>query len=230
MSQPTDATHRNAGGDFFKPHGQHQWMQWSGMHWLHVGMIEEKLTSLQEAPMPVLPLQVGTAPAPAPALRVTRTLARGASCATSPTFAPAPMPPVAPKWGCTPEAKVPFTHYFLTYTFVGSRVTCNPPPLDTDQDVLVLIHECNRGVMERKMREDGYVREGSNPAELVNNVDKESVFFSYRKGDMNYIVTSSATFYERFVTATRLAAKYNLMKKSERIQLFQAVLYGKWWA
>lgn len=126
--------------------------------------------------------------------------------------------------------EVPFTNYFAQYRFVGSRVTCNPPPLDTDQDVLVHVHQTNMAIVQSKLQAAGFVREGSNPAELNAEAHKDIVFHSFRKGDMNYIITSDPQFYERFSTATELARKWNLLEKSDRIQLFQAVLYGKWWA
>lgn len=142
------------------------------------------------------------------------------------------QPSAAPMWKC-PSLPEPvgagFAHYFTKYQFVGSRITCSPPPLDTDQDVLVLVHQSNHAVMELKILEAGFVKEGSLPAEMENAANRDSVFHSYRKGDMNYIVTTDEAFYQRFSTATELARKYNLMEKSDRIQLFQAVLYGKWW-
>ena len=128
------------------------------------------------------------------------------------------------------ERDTPFTNYFAQYRFVGSRVTCNPPPLDTDQDVLVHVHQTNMAIVQSKLQAAGFVCEGSNPAELNASIDMQSVFFSFRKGDMNYIITSDLEFYNRFSTATELARKWNLLEKADRIQLFQAVLYGKWWA
>ena len=146
------------------------------------------------------------------------------------------QPPDAYKWdhpgfpSSPSNPSAPFTNYFIKYQFVGSRITCSPPPLDTDQDVLVLVHQSNHAVMERKILEAGFVKEGSLPADGDIDAGKDNVFHSYRKGDMNYIVTTDEAFYQRFSTATELARKYNLMEKADRIQLFQAVLYGKWWA
>lgn len=121
-----------------------------------------------------------------------------------------------------------FSEYFERYVFVGSRVTVNPPPLDTDQDVLCFVHELNKPIVELLMVEQGFVCEGSIPADLDENINAGNTFFSMRKGDMNYIVTSDETFYKRFAAATNLAKQYNLTTKPERVQLFQAVLYGNW--
>ena len=54
---------------------------------------------------------------------------------------------------------------------VGSRVTCDPPVMDTDRDMLCLVKD-------------------------------------------------------RFMVATRLAKRFNLQAKADRVALFQAVLYG----
>lgn len=170
----------------------------------------------------------GAAPAPPVQVSISSEVGR------MPQYAPM-KPSTADNWGtcgqapAMPQPGVPFIHYFTKYKFVGSRVTCNPPPLDTDQDVLVLVRIGHLAVMELKILEDGFVKEGSLPAEADTQAGKDNVFHSYRKGDMNYIVTTDEAFYQRFSTATELARKYNLMEKSDRIQLFQAVLYGKWW-
>lgn len=145
---------------------------------------------------------------------------------TIPYPAGAPMPVCAPP---LPQIPVrPFTEYLDRYIFVGSRVTVRPPPLDTDQDVLCFVHEINKHFIEQAMLDAGFVREGSIPADLDENINAGNTFFSMRRGDMNYIVTSDETFYKRFSAATNLAKQYNLTTKEERVQLFQAVLYGNW--
>lgn len=144
-------------------------------------------------------------------------------------FAPSNIPPAAPV--VNPFAVVlPFIRHAERYRLVGSRVTCNPPPLDTDQDVLVEVHSCNRIAMEEQMRQEGYVLEGSAPTDVVAGLgdvmDPQRVFTSMRKGSMNYILTSDPDFYQRFTAATELAKKFNVLAKADRIAMFQAVLYG----
>ena len=102
---------------------------------------------------------------------------------------------------------------------MGSRITCNPPPIDTDEDWLVLV-----GVdPEAKLLAAGFVQDG-NP-EFYTGSDVGG-FRSWRLGDLNVVTTPDTAFYQRFMTATHLAKRFNLLEKGDRIALFQAVLYG----
>lgn len=117
--------------------------------------------------------------------------------------------------------------YATRHQLVGSRVTCNPPPVDTDQDVLVLVSEENADYFVSKMKNAGFdVELGEGYAEDALNAGEEDRFQSYRLGDVNLIVTVDERFYARFSAATAMAKRANLMQKEERIALFQAVLYG----
>ena len=102
---------------------------------------------------------------------------------------------------------------------VGSRVTCNPVPVGTDEDFLALV-PFN---VTKLMKEDGFTQDGS--PEFYTGNDNGG-FRSFRKGDMNIITTESTEFFDRFMTATALAKRFNLLEKADRIALFQAVLYG----
>lgn len=102
---------------------------------------------------------------------------------------------------------------------VGSRVSCNPPPTDTDEDWLVFTKDRQ---FKLALLAAGFTT-GEDP-------DKESggsSFNSYRKGDLNIIVSPNRWFVERFLVATALATRFNLMDKADRIALFQGVLYGR---
>ena len=103
---------------------------------------------------------------------------------------------------------------------VGSRVTCDPPPSDTDEDFLVFDQD---GSAIEHLEAHGFQSEG-NPEFYTGNDNGE--FRSLRRGDTNVIVTPDREFFERFRTATELAKRFNLLEKSDRIALFQAVLYG----
>lgn len=117
--------------------------------------------------------------------------------------------------------------YANRHELVGSRVTCNPPPVDTDQDVLVFVDSENADYFVSRMRNAGFnVELGEGYAEDALNSGEEDRFQSYRLGDVNLIVTVDERFYTRFSAATAMAKRANLMKKEERIALFQAVLYG----
>lgn len=105
---------------------------------------------------------------------------------------------------------------------IGSRVSCDPPPVDTDEDWLVLINRDPKDAL----RAAGFRQDG-NP-DFYTGTDKGS-FRSWRRGDVNIVTTPDVHFYDLFITATMLAKRFNLMKKPDRIALFQAVLYGVRW-
>lgn len=102
---------------------------------------------------------------------------------------------------------------------VGSRVTCDPAPSDTDEDWLALTFSDAGPHMEA----DGFSQDGS-PQFYTGN--DNGGFRSWRRGNLNVITTESREFFERFSTATELARRFNLLAKADRIALFQAVLYG----
>lgn len=102
---------------------------------------------------------------------------------------------------------------------VGSRVTCDPAPTDTDEDWLALVREVPVG----RLQEAGFGQEGS--PEFYTGNDAGG-FQSWRRGEINLITTQSDEFYRLFLTATYLAKRFNLLRKQDRIALFQAILYG----
>lgn len=102
---------------------------------------------------------------------------------------------------------------------VGSRVTCNPAPTDTDEDWLALC----AGDTSELMSSHGFKQDGS-PQFYTGN--DNGGFRSWRRGELNVVTTESDEFFWRFVTATDLAKHFNLLAKADRIALFQAVLYG----
>lgn len=113
----------------------------------------------------------------------------------------------------------------LNSEYVGSRETCNPPPTDTDQDVLVLIRPEQYKDYVVHLFDLGFELDGSH----ISNeraIAYDSGFQSFKKQDLNLIVTGSQVFYMRFVAASSVAKRLNLMQKDDRIALFQAVLYA----
>jgi hypothetical protein len=99
---------------------------------------------------------------------------------------------------------------------VGSRETCRPAPLFTDTDFLVYDPDCKQfNKLERK---------GWDSETTVYTTCPD--FFSFRYGRTNVLCTESKAFYDKFMEATRLAKKLNLRQKSQRIALFQYILYG----
>lgn len=107
---------------------------------------------------------------------------------------------------------------------VGSRVTCDPPVMDTDEDFLCLTDNWQVFliVAARANWELGSYWE---TASLQNALDGGN-FVSLRKGNKNILLTASKDFFKRFMAASSVAKRLNLLKKQDRIALFQDVLYG----
>lgn len=105
----------------------------------------------------------------------------------------------------------------------GSRVTCNPPPTDTDTDYLVFIpSNADMSRADAYFNTSGWKWEGDcEHYQIVANN-----FMSYRKGDVNFIVSKNPDFIKRHKVATYVCTTLNVMNKFHRVVIFQAVLYG----
>ena len=114
----------------------------------------------------------------------------------------------------------------LTYKAyeVGSRVTCNPPVLDSDSDWLVLVTDW-QACVDAAVSE-GFEVSGSVSADQMTKPNEVQKFWSLRRGILNLIVTDCPEFAKKFLAATSVAKRLNLKNKADRIALFQAVLYG----
>jgi hypothetical protein len=108
---------------------------------------------------------------------------------------------------------------------VGSRVTCSPASTDTDIDYLVLVESLH--TFEAAALSFGWKLGGSKPADEIFVIDKHCQFASVTFGQYNVIATTSQVFYGRFMAATGVAKRLNLLNKKDRIMLFQAVLYSR---
>lgn len=120
------------------------------------------------------------------------------------------------------EFIVPFKDYIIKYAFVGSTETCDPSPTNTDLDILVLSKECANLLKTSKRL--GYSYTGSIIIDESGDME-ENQFFSIKKGIVNIIATEDARFFDRFILASKLAKRLNLLDKSDRIDLFQTILY-----
>lgn len=107
---------------------------------------------------------------------------------------------------------------------VGSRVTCNPPPTDTDEDFLVLVKDMQSAVDGLKAL--GFERSGD-PEKVEKYIRLQETtqmrFSSLWFGDVNYLITDSEFFFERFLTATHICKSLNLLNKADRVMVFEAV-------
>lgn len=115
--------------------------------------------------------------------------------------------------------------YCVKAEAVGSRVTCDPPPNDTDQDVLLLVDAGRFDEIRQALEADGFDHDGSEVDDQFE-IDAATSFQSFSLGDLNFIITASAEFYGKFMAASSVAKRLNLMRKDDRVALFQAVLYG----
>lgn len=112
------------------------------------------------------------------------------------------------------------------YIRTGSSVICNPPVLDTDIDFVIkskdvdilkdyLTRELRFNVMSGEESETNY--------EGLNNGSE--YFYSLKKDNINIMLVQDESFFIKWLNATLLAKKLNLLKKEDRITLFQYVLY-----
>ena len=102
---------------------------------------------------------------------------------------------------------------------VGSTVTCDPAPKNTDRDYLVLFKYGASYTVSLPSK--GFKLEGEGHYD-----PSHGDFSSWRKGDVNIIATHNVSFFDRFVLATFVAKELNLLDKKDRIVLSQAILYG----
>jgi hypothetical protein len=110
---------------------------------------------------------------------------------------------------------------------VGSRVTCYPPPTGTDQDWLVLVKPELYDAFCMQLQADGWEVGGSRIPYDADTRPDEQHFNSFTNGEDNLITTASDAFHRRFLAASGVAKKLNLLSKSDRIMVFQAVLYAE---
>lgn len=111
---------------------------------------------------------------------------------------------------------------------VGSRITCDPPVLDTDEDFLVMLpwDSDRTSHLMTLLKDDGWSLDGSFISDENNRTEPEHRFISYSRRKVNLIMSRSPIFIGRFLAASSVAKRLNLREKADRIALFQAVLYG----
>lgn len=104
---------------------------------------------------------------------------------------------------------------------VGSRRTCNPPPTDTDDDYLILCEDRNQTA--KSLKELGF----EPPENIEEYIALHNCnFISLRFGELNFIVTDDVQWFDKFLTASYFAKKYNVTDKKDRIELFDSVMRG----
>lgn len=101
---------------------------------------------------------------------------------------------------------------------VGSRATCTPAPMDTDEDWLVLLLPNSKVQLEILLGMFGYVEGGSE--DCCNMFTS----FNHPSHKYNFILTDNKEWHDKFMLATKIAKKLNLMQKDDRIDLFNIIL------
>ena len=104
----------------------------------------------------------------------------------------------------------------IEYSFVGSRVTCDPPPKNTDIDILILTN----GII--------------NTVSILEKIDfiitskgyDSDDFLNMKNGKFDLIITDDRKFYKKFIKATSICKELNLLKREDRVSLFRGILYN----
>lgn len=137
---------------------------------------------------------------------------------------------------------------------VGSRVTCSPPPTDTDQDFLVLVAKDKLSVFTEELTVNKWTKEGGKEKEKFPDRDTfpdgatgfdqylkaveeyhenestygtlgdGSSFNSWRKGEINLILTLSEDWYDKFMEASDCCKALNVLDKAKRVEIFAKIV------
>ena len=97
----------------------------------------------------------------------------------------------------------------------GSRVICNPPPTDTDCDIVILattLHDF----------EESLGLEWDTPCQSDYDGDGDT-FKTYRHGEYNLMVFDDPTEFGAVLGATALAKHLNIKEKEKRYALFEKI-------
>lgn len=92
-----------------------------------------------------------------------------------------------------PDFQLPFDSKCIP---CGSRVTCSPAPMDTDQDWLVKVPEGHMPEFTYLLEHEGWIVGGSEIPESDLDTKDDHRFLSFARGDDNIIATESAEFYK----------------------------------
>lgn len=109
---------------------------------------------------------------------------------------------------------------FLEFIPTGSREICNPPPMDTDYDIVALITDEGWGVP----RKFGFISSSANKEEYELSAFYQ--FECFRFGEINLIITPDKDFFDMWKKVTKIAKEQNLLKKEDRIKLFDDIMYS----
>ena len=103
----------------------------------------------------------------------------------------------------------------ISYHETGSSYTCDPPVTTTDEDYIILVDDVEKTCNELSMK-------GFQHCSRYPNLKHKFVAMRYQK--INFIITYDEVYYLRYVSATEMSKKMNLLEKEDRINLFHAIL------
>ncbi len=109
----------------------------------------------------------------------------------------------------------------------GSAYTCNPPVLDTDIDFICKVESMPEfKAVAVDLGWEPYEPDPDSDEEEEYDLGDEGDFISFRRDDINLIVTQHQSFYDEYVLATSLCKRFNLLEKQDRCDLFSAIIDG----
>lgn len=119
----------------------------------------------------------------------------------------------------------------------GSRFICKDPPVaieaSNDWDYLFLMNKEDKEQLEEWLKDHDYVNENeygslndlaANAPFQGDNANDGNTFCSYRKENVNVLITFNNFYFDLFSKATLLARSLNLQNKIDRIKLFDAIV------
>lgn len=114
---------------------------------------------------------------------------------------------------------------FMEVYAVGSRRTCDPAPMDTDDDYLIYsFNDLELDKTYASLAPLGWVEDRVGRYRMGQG---KGQFISYRKEDKNLIVSSEYSFVEKFLLASSVAKAHNILSKTARIACFDMV-FSEW--
>ena len=130
----------------------------------------------------------------------------------------------------------------LEHMYTGSSIICNPPVLDTDVDVVLLMTEEKyleaitlfEGMGFVLPEKGGTIEADEQYLAEIAEISKHVTsgkpfylqFFTMRRDNVNIIVTCCRTLFKRWWNATVWATTLNLQSKKDRRDFFMLVKYG----
>lgn len=111
----------------------------------------------------------------------------------------------------------------------GSKYTCTPPVLDTDEDYLVLVEDFNKVYLELSESPDWEDCMPSGTEAFKDAYQDEKSYGmswnAFRHASINIMVTGDINWYMASVAATEYCRVHNVQDKAQRIRIFRNLKY-----